>query len=284
MQYIITGATGHFGRVAIETLLDRGIPATEIVAIGRSVEKISDLAGRGVRVIRADYNDPESLRTAFAGGGRLLLVSASEVGSRLVQHRNIIDAALASGVEFIAYTSLLNARDGGLKLAEEHIATEDAIAASGIPAVILRNGWYLENYTGQLPGYLHSGAVLGSAGEGRLNAATRSDLAIAAAAVISGEGHEGRIYELGGDEAFTLGELAATITEVTGTEVVYRDLPAAEFESVLVQAGVPGPFAAILADTDQGIARGALATDSTDLHQLLERDTTSVRSAVEAAL
>lgn len=284
MQYIITGATGHFGRKAIESLLDRGISAGEILATGRSVDKIKDFAERGVRVTKADYNDEESLRSAFAGGGKLLLVSGSEVGKRVDQHRNVISAAVDAGVESIAYTSLLNAKEGGLKLAEEHIATEDAIAASGIPATILRNSLYLDSYTDQLPNYLHNGAVLGSAADGRLNAATRADLASAAAAVLTGNGHEGKIYELGGDQAFTLSDVADIISEVSAKTVVYQNLPAAEYESILVQAGIPSPFAHILADADEGIARGALATDSTDLSRLLGRPTTSLKEAIQAAL
>src|SRR6478672_9706398 len=193
MTLLVTGASGHLGRLVVEALLEHGTPAAQIVAIARTPESISDLADRGVQVRRADYTDPASLDAAFAGGDRLLLVSGSEVGQRIAQHANVIDAAKRSGVSFVAYTSITRADTSDLVLAAEHRATEELLAASGLPHALLRNSWYLENYTGQLSTFLEHGVVLGAAGEGRVSAATRADYADAAAIVLAGEdghGHE----------------------------------------------------------------------------------------------
>ncbi|GAA1159363.1 SDR family oxidoreductase [Ornithinicoccus hortensis] len=284
MNYVVTGATGPFGRHVIETLLARGVAAADVVAVGRSVDKISDLAERGVQVRAASYDDPEALRTALEGAGTVLLVSGSEVGQRVQQHQNVIDAAVAVGAGRIVYTSLVNAREAGLQLAAEHVATEQALAGSGLAHTVLRNGWYLENYTDQIGNYVANGAVLGSAGEGRISAATRADLAEAAATVLLDESHTGKVYELGMDDAFTLAELAEAVSVASGTAVTYRDLPGEEFQQALVGAGLPESFATVLADTDRGIRDGALHTDTGDLARLLGRPATSMPEAVRAAL
>lgn len=283
MTYVVTGATGHLGRLVVETLLERGVPAEQIVATGRDTTRLADVADRGVQVRRADYDDTSSLQTAFAGATRVLLVSASEVGKRASQHANAIDAAREAGVDLLVYTSIANAGSTGMRLAEEHQTTEQTLAESGVPFALLRNGWYVENYTDQLTTTLEHGAVLGSAGEGRVSGATRADLAEAAATVLV-EGEAGQVLELGGDEAFTLAELAAEIGRAAGREVTYQDLPAEQFAGVLAGAGVPRPFAEILADSDLGIARGDLLVTSGDLSRLLGRPTTSMSDAVRAAV
>ncbi|MEU5942286.1 SDR family oxidoreductase [Micromonospora sp. NPDC047548] len=281
---VVTGATGLLGRLVVAELLDRGVPAQEIVAAVRTTEKAADLARRGVVVREADYDRPETLAPAFAGADRLLLVSSSEVGRRAAQHRAVVDAAVRAGVRLFAYTSVLKADTATFPLAAEHQATEELIRASGLPFALLRNGWYTENYTGNLAATLQHGAVLGSAGDGRVAAATRADFAAAAAAVLVGDGHENTVYELGGDEPFTMAELAAEISRQSGTEVVYRDLPAEEYTKVLVAAGLPEPYAATLAECDLGIARGELTTDSGDLRRLAGRPTTTLADAVAVAL
>ena len=280
----VTGATGQLGRLVVENLLERGVEPARVVALVRSPEKAGDLAARGVQVRRADYSRPETLGPALQGVERLLLVSSSEVGQRAEQHRNVVEAARAAGVKLLAYTSLIHAETSGLMLAAEHKATEEGIRASGIPFVFLRNGWYLENYTGSLGSALEHAALLGSAGEGRVSAATRADFAAAAGAVLTGEGHENRAYELGGDEGFTLAELAAIVAEESGKPVEYRDLPEEAYTGVLTGFGIPEGFARVLADSDRGIARGELFTDSGDLGRLIRRPTTSARAAVAAAL
>ncbi|MEH1013262.1 SDR family oxidoreductase [Micromonospora sp. CPCC 206060] len=281
---VVTGATGQLGRLVVSELLSRGVPASDVVAAVRTPEKAADLAALGVVVREADYDRPETLDSAFAGADRLLLVSANEVGRRLDQHRNVIDAAVRAGVRLLAYTSLLRADTSTLPLAPEHKATEELIRASGLPFSLLRNGWYTENYTGNLAGTLAHGAVLGSAGTGRISAATRADYAAAAVTVLTGEGHENTVYELGGDQAFTLADLADEIARQTGTDVVYRDLPVEEFTAALVAAGLPEPYAAMLAACDLGIAEGELATDRDDLRRLAGRPTTSLADAVAVAL
>ncbi|MBT2549083.1 SDR family oxidoreductase [Arthrobacter sp. ISL-65] len=283
MTIVITGATGQLGRLVVEALLDSGLPAEQIVAAGRTVDRIADLGQRGVHVRTIDYSQPESLRQAFAGADKVLLVSGSEVGQRVEQHRNAIGAAKGAGVGLVAYTSVANADTTAMKLADEHIATEEILRDSGIPFVLLRNGWYLENYTGQLPVQVQHGAVLGSAGNGRVSAAARADYAAAAAAVLLRDDQGGQVYELGGDDAFTLSELAGEVSAASGKPVTYRDLSAEKYTEVLVDAGLPEPYAAILADSDLGIARGDLLVTSGDLSALLGRPTTPLREAVKAA-
>ena len=283
MTIVITGATGQLGRLVVEALLDHNVPAAQIVAAGRDLARIGDLADRGVQLRPVDYNDPESLRQAFAGADKVLLISGSEVGQRLGQHRNAIEAAKDANVGLIAYTSIANAGSTDMKLAAEHEATEAALKDSGLPFALLRNGWYLENYTDQLGSYLQHGAVLGSAGDGRVSAATRADYAQAAASVLLRDDQAGKVYELGGDAAFTLSELAGEISAAADQPVTYRDLPVERYTGVLVEVGLPESYAAILADSDLGIARGELLVTSGDLSTLIGRPATTMRDAVRAA-
>ena len=280
---LVTGASGHLGRLIVQALLERGTAASDIVATARNVEDVADLVALGVDVRRADYADPASLKQAFAGVDRAVLVSSSAVGQRVEQHRNVITAAAEAGVELLAYTSILRADTSGLALAVEHLATEQLLAESGIPHVLLRNSWYLENYTEHTAVALEHGAVLGSAGDGRVSAAARVDYAAAAAAVLAAGDHAGKVYELGGD-AFTMTEYAAELASASGRPVVYQDLPVEAYVAALVGAGVPEPFAGVLADSDLGIARGELFTTSNELAELIGRPTTSLAAAVRDAL
>jgi len=283
VSIVVTGATGQLGRHVLEALLERGVPAEEIVAAGRSVGKLSDFAERGVQVKPMDYADAGSVAAALKGATRVLLISGSEVGQRVEQHRTVIEAAKAEGVELLAYTSIANADTTAMKLADEHKATEALLRGSGVPFVLLRNGWYLENYTEQLAGTLAQGALAGSAGEGKVSAAARVDYAHAAAAVLVANGQAGKVYELGGDDAFSMADLAAEISTATGKTVTYNDLPAEEYVGVLTGVGVPGAFAEILADSDLGIARGDLLVSTGDLRRLIGRPTTSLGQAVRSA-
>jgi NAD(P)H dehydrogenase (quinone) len=283
MTIAVTGATGHLGRLVVEAILDRGVPADQVVAVVRDTAKAAGLAERGVVVRHGDYDRPASLAQALTGVDRLLLVSGSEVGRRVAQHQAVVDAASAAGVTLLAYTSIVRADTTQLLLAAEHRATEEIIRGSGLPYVFLRNSWYLENYTAQLPTYLEHGAVLGAAGDGRVSAATRADYAAAAAAVLTGDGHDEAVYELGGDHAFTLAELAAAVSTATGRYIAYRDLPVQEYTQVLVGAGLPEPVAAVLADSDAGIARGELLVTTGDLARLIGRPTTPYTEAISNA-
>jgi NAD(P)H dehydrogenase (quinone) len=276
----ITGATGQLGRLVVEKLKVRA-PASEIVALARSPQKATDL---GVTVREADYDRPETLERALAGVDALLLISSSEVGKRAAQHHAVIEAAKKAGVRRIVYTSLLHADTSPLNLAEEHLATEAGLKASGIPYTILRNGWYTENYTSSIPGALAGGAFLGSAGEGRVSSATRADFAEAAVAVLTTEGHEGKTYELAGDEWWTLSDLAAEISRQAGREIPYRDLPEEEYAAALEGFGVPEGFARMIAHWDVGASRGALFDDGRQLSKLTGRPTTPLSAAVADAL
>lgn len=283
MSIVVTGATGQLGRHVVEALLERTVPAEAIVAAGRATGKLADFAERGVQVRAVDYSDSASVAAALKGATRVLLISGSEVGQRVEQHRTVIEAAKTEGVELLAYTSIANADTTGMKLAAEHQATEAVLRESGVPYVLLRNGWYLENYTDQLQGTLAQGVLAGSAGDGRVSGAARADYAHAAAAVLVAEGQAGKIYELGGDDAFSMADLAAEIGAATGKHIGYTNLPAADYAGLLAGAGVPEAFAEILADCDLGIARGDLLVSTGDLRRLIGRPVTSLAEAVRAA-
>ncbi len=285
MPIVVTGATGQLGRLTVEALLRRGIPAADIIATGRDIAGINDLADRGITVRRADFADTDGLAEAFAGAERLLLISASvPVGERVANHRRVIDAAASAGVSLVAYTSTTHADTATTVIGATHGETEAYLRDRGIPSVLLRNGWYLENYTSQLPQILQNGAVVGAAGKGRISAASRADYAEAAAVVLSAEGHTGAVYELGGDESFTLTELAAAISAAAGKQVTYADLPVADFAQVLAAAGLPAELAEVLADADRGMNRGEMYTDSGDLRRLIGRPPVTLAEALAAAL
>jgi NAD(P)H dehydrogenase (quinone) len=276
MTIVVTGATGPFGRHAVESLLARGVPAADIVATGRSIEKIADL---GVTVRLAAYEDPAALRAAFDGADKLLFVSGSEVGKRIEQHRDVVNAAKDAGVGFVAYTSIPKADTTSLKLAAEHKATERMLIESGLAYAFLRNSWYVENYN--LPTVIEHG-LFGAAGEGRISAAPRADYAEAAAAAILLT-EPNRIYELGG-EPFTLAELAAAISRESGKTVTYTDLGQEKYAEFLVGVGLPEQAAAILADADRGAAQDELYVPGNDLATLLGRPVTPLASALRAEL
>ncbi|WP_371557770.1 SDR family oxidoreductase [Streptomyces longwoodensis] len=285
MSIVVTGATGQLGRLTVEALLRHGIPAADIIATGRDIAGIKDLTDRGITVRRADFADTDGLADAFAGADRLLLISASvPVGERVANHRRVIDAAASAGVSLVAYTSTTHADTATTVIGATHSETEAYLRDRGIPSVLLRNGWYLENYTSQLPQILQNGAVVGAAGEGRISAASRADYAEAAAVVLTTEGHTGAVYELGGDESFTLTELAAAISAAAGEQVAYADLPVADFAQVLAAAGLPAELAEVLADADRGMNRGEMYTDSGDLRRLIGRPPVTLAEALAAAL
>lgn len=280
---VITGASGQLGRLVIEELL-KTTPASRIIAAARKLDRVQDLAARGVQVRHADYERPETLDAAFKGADKLLLISSSEVGSRVPQHKGVIDAAKRAGVHLLAYTSLLHADTSPLGLAGEHRETEAYLKASGVPFVVLRNGWYTENYTASIPAALSHGVFLGSAASGRISSAARADYAAAAAAVLTSEDQAGRIYELAGDDAYTLEDFAEEISRQSGKSVAYRNLPKAEYKEVLVGAGLPEVIADLLADSDIGASKGGLFDASGQLRKLIGRPTTPLAALVKAAL
>lgn len=279
----VTGATGQLGRLVIEQLLNK-IPAHEVVAAVRSPAKAEVLKQAGVAVRLADYNQPETLTAAFAGVDRLLLISSSEVGQRSAQHQAVIDAAKSAGVKLIAYTSLLNLDSSPLLLAHEHRDTEAALTASGVPFVLLRNGWYTENYAASIAPALAHGAFIGSAGEGRIASAPRIDYAHAAANVLVAEDQAGKVYELAGDQSYTLAEFSAEIASQSGKAVDYVNLSQQEFAAALKGAGLPAGLADMLADSDAGAAQGALFDNSHALSRLLGHVTGSYQQVITATL
>jgi len=280
---VVTGATGQLGRLVVENLL-KTVPANAIVAAVRDPAKAADLAARGVLVRRADYTQPDSLDSAFAGAEKILLISSSEMGQRAAQHRAVIEAAVRSGVKLIGYTSILHADTSLLGLAGEHRETEAMLKTSGLPYVLLRNGWYTENHTASLPAALAHGVVLGCAGNGRFATATRADYAAAAAAAMTLPNQAGRVYELVGDSAYTLAEFAAEIAQQAAKPVAYNDMTEADFRNALIGFGLPDPVAAMLADSDIAASKGALFDDSRQLSSLIGRPTTPMRETVAAAI
>lgn len=279
----VTGATGQLGQLVINELLTTH-NAQDIVAIVRNPAKAQALAQKGVQVREADYGNSVALAQALQGVEKLLLISSSEVGQRAPQHRNIINAAKSAGVQLIAYTSLLHADTSPLGLRAEHIETENDLAQSGIPFVLLRNGWYSENYLASVPAALEHGAFIGSAGDGKIASASRQDYAAAAAKVLSLDNQAGKVYELAGDEAWTLTELAEKLSALTGKSVVYQNLSEADFAAALQNAGLPEGFARLLADSDVGASKGGLYDDSHQLSRLIGRPTTSIDDSLKASL
>lgn len=280
MTVAVTGATGQLGRLTVEKLKTL-MPAGQIVTLVRSPEKAADL---GVEARPFDYDRPETLAPALAGVDKLLLISSSEVGKRATQHQAVIDAAKEAGVSKIVYTSLLHAGRSPMSLAEEHRQTEDALARSGIPHTILRNGWYAENYTGNLQAAIDNGALIGAAGNGRISAAPRADYAEAAAVVVAGDGHAGKTYELAADTAWTLEDLAAEVSAQTGKQIPYRNLSESDYAAALAGMGLPQEMAAAVAGFDADAAKGALFEDGRQLSALIGRPTTPLADVVRAAL
>jgi len=280
---VVTGATGQLGRLVIQNLL-RTEPASSIVAVVRDPAKAADLSILGVQVRQADYTQPASLKTALAGADKLLLISSSELGQRASHHRAVIDAAIYCEVKLIGYTSVLHANTSPLGLADEHNQTEVMLKASAIPFVLLRNGWYTENYATSIPTALAHGALMGSAGDGRIASASRTDYAAAAALTMTLPDQAGRVYELAGDTAYTLSEFAAEISRQSGKAVNYMNLPRADYKAALVGFGLPEPIADLLADSDSGASQGGLFDDKRELSTLIGRPTTPMAETIAAEL
>jgi len=280
MTIAITGSTGQLGRIVISKLKETD-PTRRLIAIARSKAKGEDL---GVIVREADYDEPVTLKAALSGVETLLLISSSELGRRTAQHQNVIDAARQNRVQRIVYTSILHADSSKLNIAEEHRSTESALASSGIAPTILRNGWYNENYTNSIAAALAHGTLIGSAGNGMISAAARADFAQAAALALLDDRHAGKTYELAGDGAFTMSDLASEISRQCGREIAYRDLPESEYAAALLQAGVPAVFAHAIASWARCAAEGALFDDGRELSRLIARPTTPIAETVAAVL
>jgi NAD(P)H dehydrogenase (quinone) len=277
----VTGATGQLGQLVIKHLLNKVEPQ-QIVALVRNIEKAASLTSLGVQVRQADYSKPETLESALDGVAKLLLISSSEVGQRASQHKNVIDSAKKAGVELLAYTSLLHADTSPLALAEEHVETEAYLKQAEVPHVLLRNGWYTENYLASVAPALANGGFIGCAQDGKISSAAREDYAEAAAAVLTSEAEQnGKVYELSGDEAYTLSELSALISKKSGKAIPYINMEEADFAKALEGAGLPAPFAAVLANSDTGASQGALYDDSKTLSALIGHPTKSLGQLID---
>lgn len=280
MKIGITGATGHLGRLVVEKLKEK-TASDNLIALVRDTHKAADL---GVETRLFDYNKPETLLASLKGVNHLLLISGNEIGQRQVQHENVIKAAKAAGVEWIVYTSLLHTDTSTLLLAEEHLLTEEALKSSGIPYTILRNGWYTENYTASVPAAIQHGALIGSAGDGKIASASRIDYAEAAAVVLTRSDQQNKIYELAGDDAYTLDDLAAELSRQTGKVIPFKNLSESDYAAALIAAGLPEELAGAYASFDTGAAKGDLYDDENQLSTLLGRPTTPLAVVVKAAL
>ncbi|MFE9648159.1 SDR family oxidoreductase [Streptomyces sp. NPDC006365] len=282
MSIVVTGATGHLGRLVIEGLLEK-VPADQITAVARSEEKAADFAARGVKVAIADYNAPETFDSVFSAGDKVLLISGNEFDKgRVGQHKVVLEAAKAAGVALLAYTSAPGSLSAAL--ADDHRGTEAAILESGVTYTLLRNGWYNENYTESLGQVLEHGAVVQAAGDGKVSSASRADYAAAAVAVLTGEGHENKTYELGGDTAWGFAEYAAEVAKQSGKEIAYSPVSVEVFTGILTGVGLPEPLAATIAGVDASIEKGELVVTSGDLSRLTGRPTTPIADSVATAL
>ncbi|RXZ68317.1 SDR family oxidoreductase [Agromyces albus] len=284
MTILVTAASGQFGRLVVESLLTRGADPATIVASSRDTSKLADLAARGIRTVELDYARPETIAPALEGVDTVLLVSGTEFGSRAAQHQNVIDAAKAAGVTKLVYTSATRATTADFAIVPEHKATEEAIAASGVPAVIVRNNWYAENYAADVARAAETGVIASSAGEGRVAGASRVDFAEAAAVVLLEDGHIGQVYELGGDVAWSYSELAAAASEVVGREVTYVSLSTEEHVAALEGFGLDAGTAGFVAAIDTGIRNGVLAESDGTLSRLIGRPTTPLVDGLRAAV
>jgi NAD(P)H dehydrogenase (quinone) len=283
MSITVMGATGQLGRLVIDELLRR-VPAGEVAAVVRDPQRAADIASNGVELRVADYDKPDSLRGVVHPGDKVLLISSNDLGRRIPQHTAVIDAASEAGAALLAYTSILGGPNATFVIAEEIAATEPIVIDSGLPFTVLRNGWYNENYSGNLATTLKFGSVLGCADDGRVASASRRDYAAAAAIVLADEGHQNEVYELSGDTAWTLAEYAEEVAAQTGRDITYTDLPGERYREIMVDAGVPAHYADALVDADVAISRGELAATTGDLSRLIGRATTPIADSIKAAL
>lgn len=284
MSYVVTAASGHLGRGVVLALLERGVPADEVLATARDTDTLADLAARGVRTQALDYSDPASIEAAISSGDRVLLISGNEFGQRVTQHGNVIRAAADAGAELLAYTSAPYADTTNMLLAGEHRATEQILVGSGVPFSLLRNGWYAENYAAPSVAAIERGELVGATGQGRVSVAARSDYAEAAAVVLAGldgRSHAGTTHELGGEPGFTFAELAAELSRLSGREVANRNVTVGELEQILIGAGLPPEQAAVFADVDRAISAGELQVDSGDLVRLIGHPSTPWQDSVK---
>jgi NAD(P)H dehydrogenase (quinone) len=274
MSIVITATSGHLGRLVVHDLLERALPAAEIVAGARTLDSVTDLAETGVRTAVVDYDDPSTVEGAVSAGDTLVLVSGNDLVNRDRQHADAVAVAAKAGVGHLVYTSGLKASESPSPIAASHAATEDVVRDSGIPFTILRNGWYTENYARTIDAVRATGVLLASVGDGRVASASRHDFAQAVGVVVTTDGHLGATYELSGDVAWSYDDLAAALTELLGRDVTYSSVTPEQHLAALTEAGVPESMAAMVVAVDAGIRAGAFAFTNGDLVRLIGRPTT----------
>jgi NAD(P)H dehydrogenase (quinone) len=284
MTILVSGASGRLGRLVLDRLIARGVPASELVAGARSPREVDDLRARGIRTVAFDYDDPATLRAGLKGIDRFVLVSVSQPNTPVTQHDAVIEAAAAADVSALAYTSVYRASESALPLAPIHAAAERAIAATDLPAVILRNNSYTELYLGTVMRARQTGIITAAAGGGRIAGATRPDFADAAAVAITGESYLGRVLELSGDAAFSYADLAAAAAQIWGRDVAYLALTGEQMLSQFSSLGLDAKTAQVLATIDDAIAAGHLDSSDRTLSEMIGRPTTSLIDALRAGL
>jgi NAD(P)H dehydrogenase (quinone) len=283
MSYVVTAATGHLGHLVVEALLERGAEPSSVVATARNVSKLQPFADRGVKTAELDYTKPETISNAIHEGDVVILISGDAIGQRVAQHSAVIDAAKTAGAARIVYTSAPKATTSPLILAPEHKATEEYLIASGVPFTILRNGWYSENYVGEIATATATGEIISSTGEGRVSSASRKDYAEAAAVVALDDSYAGQTLELSGDYAWNWTELAATIAEIIGKPVALKEVTADEHTALLTGAGLDAGTAGFVVALNGDIRAGLLDATSGDLARVIGRPTTPLAEGLAAA-
>ena len=277
---LVTGANGHLGRLVIDTLLDKG---ATVIAASRDPSKLADLTARGVETRHADFDDRASLEAAFAGVDRVLIISTDSLGSgqRLQQHLAAVAAAQAAGVGHIVYTSMPNPEGSAVTFAGDHLGTENAVKATGIPYTILRNAWYQENLFMSLPSALASGQWYSANGDGKIGHVARADCARAAAAVLF-DPPVNQTLTLTGPQTFTTAEVADLVSEVTGKPIQVIGVSDEQLAGGLKHAGLPDALIPMLVSFDTNTRQGGFDIVTDAVEKLTGRAPVTLRGFLEA--
>ncbi|TGK56105.1 SDR family oxidoreductase [Leptospira wolffii] len=276
---LVTGASGQLGRLVLEELLKKG--HKNIIATTRKPESLDDFSKRGVIVRSASFGDPKGLAKAFEGADRVLLISTDNIGNRIQEHGNAVDAAVQAGVKRILYTSMIDPDHAPVTFAFEHAGTEEKIRKSGLHYTILRNGLYSDYLIPKLQHAAASGTLAGSGGEGACSYVTRLDCAKAAASALVAPSSGNLVLDITGPKAWTYSELAKLTGELTHKNVSYLDLPAEELSKGLVGVGIPKPMADALASFDISIREGYMKGVSTSVKDLTGEEPEDAKGYLE---
>ncbi|MEN1990850.1 SDR family oxidoreductase [Paenibacillus hubeiensis] len=285
MKIFVSGATGHLGGKIVE-FLARKLPTTDIIAgtTNPASEKALSLTAQGIEVRKADFEDQASLVEAFTGINKVFIVSTfGDLESYVRQQTNAVEAAKQAGVKQLVYSSAPRADVSQFILASPHLVRENIIKESGIPYVFVRNNWYVENELGTIQQCLNGSPWVTSAGEGKVGWVLRADLAEATANVLATDGHDNKVYELGG-ENLTQADFVTALNEVTGKEVSVMNVDDATYSAMLEQANLPAEMIGMLTMIQQGIREGGLENNLSDLEMLLGRKPAGVKEALQQLL